>query len=86
MDSGDSARDTLKPKLRALCEEVGGQALAPLPAAQNADLVVLSLPWRAAEDVVWSLGGMSGKIVLDAMKPIVPRTALFSLIGDTIGR
>ncbi len=36
----------------------------------GADLVILALPWAAAEGVVAALGDLTGKVVIDCMNPI----------------
>lgn len=38
-------------------------------AAQMADIVLLAVPWNVAEDVLVSLGDLSGKIIIDPINP-----------------
>ena len=40
-------------------------------AAQMADIVLLAIPWSVAEDVLASLGDLSGKIIIDPINPRV---------------
>lgn len=40
-------------------------------AAQRADIVLLAVPWNVAEEVVVSLGDLSGKIIIDPINPRV---------------
>jgi hypothetical protein len=40
-------------------------------AAQMADIVLLAVPWSVAEDVLVSLGDLSGKIIIDPINPRV---------------
>lgn len=47
----------------------GATAAAPAAAAERAEIVVLAVPWTAAEDVVHSLGSLAGKIVVDPTNP-----------------
>lgn len=54
----------------ALSAETGGRLSAPGGAASQADVVVLALPWSAAESAVKSLGNLTGKIVIDCMNPL----------------
>lgn len=49
----------------------GAVALAPAEAAARSRVVVVAVPWTAAEDVVRSLGDLSGKIVVDPTNPRV---------------
>jgi NADPH-dependent F420 reductase len=57
----------------ALVRETGHGALAlpPAEAAARSRVVVLAVPWTAAEDVVRSLGSLAGKIVVDPTNPRV---------------
>jgi NADPH-dependent F420 reductase len=41
-------------------------------ALADADVIVLAIPWDAAETVVKALGDLGGKIVIDATNPIGP--------------
>jgi NADPH-dependent F420 reductase len=49
----------------------GAVAVAPAEAAARADIVVLAVPWSAAEDVVRALGDLRGKIIVDPTNPRV---------------
>ena len=40
-------------------------------AAQQADIVLLAVPWNVAEEVVINLGDLSGKIIIDPINPRV---------------
>lgn len=55
----------------ALATEVCAQVTTPAEAAQAAEVIVLSLPWGAAESVARSLGDLEGRIVIDCMNPLV---------------
>lgn len=46
-------------------------ATTPKEAAQMADIVLLAVPWNVAEDVLVSLGDLSGKIIIDPINPRV---------------
>jgi predicted dinucleotide-binding enzyme len=43
----------------------------PSKAAQMADIVLLAIPWSVAEEVLVSLGDLSGKIIIDPINPRV---------------
>lgn len=64
------SRDPSGPKAQALADAVGGRSLLPADAAGEADVVVLALPWAAAEAVARGLGDLAGRIVIDCMNPI----------------
>jgi NADPH-dependent F420 reductase len=68
------SRDPQASNVRALVEATGrgAVALAPADAAARAEIVVLAVPWSAAEDVVRGLGNLSGKIVVDPTNPRSP--------------
>lgn len=54
----------------ALAGETGARAALPAQAARDADIVVLALPWGAAEAAVGALGDLTGKAVVDCTNPI----------------
>lgn len=54
----------------ALAAETGAAVARPADAAAGADVVILALPWGAAEAAVAALGDLAGKTVIDCMNPI----------------
>ncbi len=66
----------------ALATETGAQVAAPAEAAKGADIVILALPWGAAEAAVRGLGNLAGQTVVDCTNPI-GRTA--GGMGLTLG-
>lgn len=50
--------------------ETPARAARPAEAAAAAGVVVLALPWPAAEAAVAALGDLAGKIVIDCMNPL----------------
>ena len=67
------SRDPSAADVRELVAATGNGAVAvtQAEAARQADIVVLAVPWRAAEDVVRALPDLSGKIVVDPTNPRV---------------
>jgi NADPH-dependent F420 reductase len=67
------SRDPAAADVRELVADTGrgAVALSPADAAARGDIVVLAVPWSAAEDVVRSLGELSGKILVDPTNPRV---------------
>jgi NADPH-dependent F420 reductase len=67
------SRDPLAADVVALVEVTGHGAVAvsPADAAARSHVVVLAVPWSAAEDVVRGLGDLSGKIIVDPTNPRV---------------
>ena len=67
------SRDPAAAEVVALLRETGHGALAlpPAQAAARSRVVVLAVPWTATEDVVRSLGDLSGKILVDPTNPRV---------------
>ena len=63
-------RDPESAKVQALARDAGAVLAPPAAAAAAADLVILALPWAAAEGVVAALGDLTGKVVIDCMNPI----------------
>lgn len=58
-------------RIQALLALTGPTAQAALPeeAVREADIVVLAIPWRVAEDTVQALGDLSGRVVIDPINP-----------------
>jgi NADPH-dependent F420 reductase len=67
------SRDPNAADVRELVAATGNGAVATTQAeaAAQADIVVLAVPWRAAEDVVRSLPSLRGKIIVDPTNPRV---------------
>jgi 8-hydroxy-5-deazaflavin:NADPH oxidoreductase len=73
-------RDTSAPDVKSLCERTHAVARSPREAASAGEVVVLALPWNAAEEAVSSLAAaLAGKIVIDCMNPLVFRDGRLSL-------
>ncbi|AZL58730.1 dinucleotide-binding enzyme [Tabrizicola piscis] len=64
------ARDPAGSRVSALAAATGASTALPADAARGADIVVLALPWDAAEAAVAALGDLTGKVVVDCMNPI----------------
>jgi predicted dinucleotide-binding enzyme len=62
-----------------LAREVGAEVQTPAQAAASGDVVVLALPWQAAEGAVKALGGLKDKIVVDCMNPLTMRGGKLTL-------
>jgi predicted dinucleotide-binding enzyme len=78
------ARHPQDPRVATLAQETGTKADLPGAAAAAADLVILALPWGAAETAVRALGDLSGKVVIDCMNPLgVVDGALGLTLGHT---
>lgn len=67
------SRNPTAAEVRELVTVTGHDATAVMPAdaAARADIVVLAVPWSAAEDVVRGLGDLRGKILVDPTNPRV---------------
>lgn len=75
-------RDPSAAGVVALATETGAVAALPAAAAEQAEIVLLALPWGAAEDAVKALGDLVGKTVVDCMNPLgVENGALGLTIG-----
>ena len=68
------SRDPAGEKAQAAVAATGGKAEAKREqeAVQAAEVVVLAVPWNAAETVVNGVGDLTGKILIDATNPIGP--------------
>lgn len=63
-------RRATDPALVALATRTGARLAPPAEAARLAGIVILALPWAAAETAVRDLGDLSGRIVVDCMNPL----------------
>jgi predicted dinucleotide-binding enzyme len=63
-------RNAADPKVSALVQRTKADVKSPSEAAAAADIVVLALPWSAAEGAVKALGSLKGKIIIDCMNPL----------------
>jgi len=65
-------RDPNSEKTQALVRALAGKARAgtAAEAAAFGDMIVLTVPWTAAEAAIRSMGNLSGKIILDATNPL----------------
>lgn len=78
------ARDPGSVEARQLAQAFNASVAAPRDAAAMADIVILALPWAAAEAAVKALGDLSGKIVIDCMNPLGMVDGAFGLtVGHT---
>ena len=66
-------RDINAPKVKTLLAETENKAIAEtLPeAAQQAEVVVLTVPWESVPEVLQVVGTLDGKILLDATNPLI---------------
>lgn len=62
-------------KTEAAAKRIGATA-GSISDAANAEVVVLSVPWRAAADAVKAAGDLSGKVVVDITNPVGPELSL----------
>lgn len=68
------SRNPAGDKAQTAVAATGGKAAVKREqaAVQEAEVVVLAVPWNAAEAVVNGLGDLTGKILIDATNPIGP--------------
>jgi predicted dinucleotide-binding enzyme len=52
-------------RLRALAEEIGATATDAAAAVADADVVILSVPWRLVDEALAQTGPLDGKVVID---------------------
>jgi 8-hydroxy-5-deazaflavin:NADPH oxidoreductase len=66
-------------KAAELVQATKAETRPPAEAAAAGDVVILALPWSAAEAAVKSLGGLDGKVVIDCMNPLAMRNGVLAL-------
>lgn len=64
------ARDPEAAGLADLAAECGAALARPGAAAAGAEVVILALPWAAAEAAIAGLDDLAGKTVIDCMNPL----------------
>jgi predicted dinucleotide-binding enzyme len=72
-------RNAADPKVAALARETNAEMKTQAEAVAAADVVVLALPWGAAEGAVKALGSLKGKIVIDCMNPLAMQNGKLGL-------
>lgn len=72
------ARDPDSAAVAALAAATGAAVARPAEAAAAAAIVILALPWGAAEAAVRGLGDLGGKVVIDCMNPL-------GMVGGALG-
>ena len=77
------ARNPNSDKVQSLLETAGPKASAAgiKEAAAASDVVVLAVPWNAIQQIIESLGNLTGKVLVDATNPIGPGLQL--MVGTT---
>jgi 8-hydroxy-5-deazaflavin:NADPH oxidoreductase len=65
------SRDPATAQVAALVADSGPRARATTPAeaVRDAGIVVLAVPWTAAEEVVRGLGDLDGRVIIDPINP-----------------
>ena len=71
-------REPGRPEVARLCADTGATASPPAAAAAGAEVVILALPWSAAEAAVRELGPLAGTVVIDCMNPL-------GMVGGALG-
>ena len=74
-------KDPQSPKMKELLAQAGPNArvASTQEAVDAADIIVLATPWEAAQEIVDSTKGWDGKIIVDAINPLLPQLAGLSL-------
>src|SRR5437588_4544812 len=78
-----AARDPAGAKAAELKRE--GFAVASLAESRRADVIVLAVPWTGIEATVQALGGLAGKVVIDATNPLTANLDLALGFSDSAG-
>jgi len=80
-------RNPHDPDLKALIETSSGKtsAVTLKEVAACADVIILAVPWNAAQEVLQNLGDLRGKTLLDCTNPLAPNLAGLTLGQDTSG-
>jgi NADPH-dependent F420 reductase len=79
-----SAKDSKSPKMSDLLARAGHNACAASAeeAVSASDMILLATPWEVTQEIVESIKGWEGKIIIDATNPLAPALAGLS-VGTT---
>jgi predicted dinucleotide-binding enzyme len=82
-----STRDPGSDKMKKLLAEAGPTANAASTAQTAAanDILLLATPWPATKDMLSQTGDLTGKIVIDAVNPILPDLSGIEVGTDNSG-
>lgn len=74
-------------EMRHLVAEAGPNARSgtAAEALAAADVLLLSTPWPATRQIVEGLGALTGKVLIDATNPLLPRLAGLEFANTTSG-
>src|SRR5438105_9712478 len=78
-----AARDPAGAKAAELKRE--GFAVASLAESGRADVILLAVPWTGIEATVQALGGLAGKVLVDATNPLTADLELALGFSDSAG-
>ncbi len=80
-------RNTAKPELVALLQNIGARASAGsvAEAASFGEVIVLTTPWNGTQTAIESAGHLAGKIVVDCTNPLKADLSGLSVGLDTSG-
>ncbi len=81
------SREPQSGKVRNLLQETGGKARAGSveEAVASAEVVVLAVPWSAAQKTLRAAGDLDGKVLVDVTNPLAPGMDGLSVGPDTSG-
>lgn len=54
----------------ATAQKAGMEVLEPRLAVESSDAITLALPWKSTEEVLGSLGSLSGRVLIDVTNPL----------------
>jgi predicted dinucleotide-binding enzyme len=81
------SRDPSGEDMKQLVATAGktARAATPADAAKAAEVLLLATPWPATKDILAGLGGISGKVLIDATNPLLPDLSGLALGTSTSG-
>lgn len=79
--SRDPGRESVRELVRATGE--GASASSQADAAEQADFVVLAVPWTAAKQVMDELGDIKGKIIIDPTNALTTNNGQMEMAVET---
>lgn len=81
------SRDPGAADMKQLLARAGSNARAATlqEAAKSSEVLLLATPWPVTKEVVQGLGDLTGKVLIDAVNPLLPDLSGLAVAGTTSG-
>ena len=80
-----SSRNPASDEMQRLTAETGAGSATVAEAAKASDVLLLATPWPAAQAALNSAGDLTGKVLIDAINPLLPDLSGLAVGATTSG-